>query len=377
MVEFLIVFVSVLLLICVTVFAADFVPIFKTWLKRIHIGRYADVKQWYESAEKKALEQIEKLPPLPVTDKSAYTLFPKLKGEYYNNMFLSWQVASLFSALCNNEKARDAASAFLNKEKRLLDNYAPTTAMLLFSMLRNGFDGEGQFDTKVKSFYEKTLKSSGEGTLPYNPDYPYRYVDTLGMVCPFLIKYHQVYGSPEALELAKRQFDEFYTYGINEATGLPIHCFSPDTKMPLGLYGWGRGCGWLALALTESIKLLDGKDEYANVLKERAHRLAESLLPYQNKNGSFNCIIGVSSSREDSSATAMIGGLLALLGYKNESEACLKYIMSVTRRNGEVDFAQGDTMGIGNYSRRFESMPAAQGFALVLAQEVMKNETNL
>ncbi len=377
MVEILFVFVSILLLICFAVFAADFLPMFMTWLKRIHIGRYTDKKQWYANAEKKALEQIEKMPPLPVTDKTAYTLLPKLKGEYYNTLFLSWQVASLLLATGDNEKSRSAAKAFLNKENQLKNSYAPTTAMLLFSMLENGFSDNEEFNIEVKNFCNITLKSAGEGTLPYNPDYPYRYVDTLGMVCPFLIKYHQVYGCPEALELAKRQFDEFYTYGINERTGLPIHCFNPDTKMPLGLYGWGRGCGWLALALTQCIKLLDGKDAYAEVLKERANRLAESLIPHQNHNGSFNCIVGVPSSREDSSATAMIGGLLALLGYKEESEKCLKFIMSVTRRNGEVDFAQGDTMGIGNYSRRFEPMPAAQGFALILAQEIIKNETNL
>ncbi len=377
MVEILLVFVCVLLLICVCVFAADFVPTIATWLKRRHIGRYTDKKQWYASAEKKALEQIEKMPPLPVTDKTAYTLFPKLKGEYYNTLLLSWQVASLLKATGDNSKARNAAKAFLNKENQLKNYYAPTTAMLLFSMLEKDFAGDEDFDAQVKNFCRLALESAGDGTLSYNPDYPYRYVDTLGMVCPFLIKYHLVYGCSEALELAKRQLDEFYTYGINAATGLPIHCFNPDNGMPLGLYGWGRGCGWLALALTECIELLDGKDDYADVLKERAHNLAKALLPHQNKNGSFNCIVGVPTSRADSSATAMVGGLLALLGYKEESEKCLKFIMGVTRRDGEVDFAQGDTIGIGNYSRRFEPMPAAQGFALCLARRLMKNEINL
>ena len=109
------------------------------------------------------------------------------------------------------------------------------------------------------------------------------------------------------------------------------------------------------------------------MLRKRAHNLAESMIPYQNKNGSFNCIIGVPFSREDSSATAMIGGLLALLGYKSEAEECLNFIMSITRRNGEVDFAQGDTMGIGNYSRRFEPMPAAQAFSICLAEKMFEN----
>ena len=69
----------------------------------------------------------------------------------------------------------------------------------------------------------------------------------------------------------------------------------------------------------------------------------------------------------------MIGGLLHRMGYKAESERCLDFLMSVTRVNGEVDFAQGDTMGIGNYSRRFEPMPAAQAFALRLCGKIVEN----
>ena len=51
---------------------------------------------------------------------------------------------------------------------------------------------------------------------------------------------------------------------------------------------------------------------------------------------------------------------------------CSEKIASNTRRSGEVDFAQGDTMGVGNYSRRFDILPAAQGFALRLEAELCR-----
>ena len=38
--------------------------------------------------------------------------------------------------------------------------------------------------------------------------------------------------------------------------------------------------------------------------------------------------------------------------------------MSVTKKNGEVDFSQGDTKDIGVYSILFDILPFAQGFAL-------------
>ena len=38
--------------------------------------------------------------------------------------------------------------------------------------------------------------------------------------------------------------------------------------------------------------------------------------------------------------------------------------MSVTKKNGEIDFSQGDTKDIGVYSILFDILPFAQGFAL-------------
>ncbi len=372
MMIFLLIFFSILLLVCLCFFAADAVPMIMTWIKRIHIGRYTDKKVWYENAVKAARKNAGKMPKIPVTDKTAYTLLPKLRGEYYNFYFSSWQVASLLLADSSDESTRKAAYRFFAKEDWSDRSYKTGAGYLFYAMMQSGFSYDEKFKLAVDDYISKVFAAAGDGTLPYVLEYKEHYVDTLGMVCPFLIKYHQTYGCPDALELAKRQFDEFYTYGINERTGLPIHCFNPDNKMPLGIYGWGRGCGWLALALDECLGLLDETDEYYGVLRERATALCESLLPFQNENGSFNAIIGVPFSRQESSATAMIGSLLHRMGYTEESERCLKFLMSVTRVNGEVDFAQGDTMGIGNYSRRFEPMPAAQAFALRLYGKIVE-----
>lgn len=370
MMVFLLIFVSILLAICICFFAVDIVPIFLTWLRRIHIGRYSDKKAWRNSLEKVALKKIKKMPPVPVTDRDYYTLVPKIKGEYYNFYFNTWQVAALLSSLNENCEARAAAKRFFDKEDWSDRSYKTGAAMLFAAMIDSGFADDENLKAAMVDYVAKVSAAAGDKTLPYVLEKKEHYVDTLGMVCPFLIKYHQTYGAPEMFDLAKRQFDEFYKYGINEKTGLPIHCFKPDSGMPLGAYGWGRGCGWLALALDECIGLLDGKDEYADVLKERAEQLIKALLLWQNEDGSFNSFIGVADSRRESSATAMIGGLLCRMGYRKEAGKCLSYLMSVTRRNGEVDFAQGDTMGIGNYSRRFEPMPAAQGFALSLAKKL-------
>lgn len=366
---FIIVFLTIAVLICLFIFGCDFVPMLLNWLGRIHIGRFESEKAWEEKAEAVALKWIKKLPAMATTDKTTYTFLPRIKGEYANKKFNAWQEACLLFALKENEEAKKAAYEFFINAELEKQSYTPGTAMLLYALLDSGFEKDEKVAAASADYCKKALAAAGMSTLPYNLGSDNRYVDVLGMVCPFLIKYHQVYGSAQALELAKKQIDEYYEYGIHPNTGLPIHCFSTATKAPLGVYGWGRGCGWLAIALAECHSLLKGKDEYADILEERMLKFAFDVKKYQLKNGSFSAMFGA-GVREDSSATAILGWFFARISeiggseYAARAAAAKKHIISVTRLDGKVDFAQGDTMGIGNYSRRFEPMPTAQGFAL-------------
>ena len=46
------------------------------------------------------------------------------------------------------------------------------------------------------------------------------------------------------------------------------------------------------------------------------------------------------------------------------ADKAISYLMKVTRRNGEVDFSQGDTKDIGVYSMLFNRLPFTQGFCI-------------
>ena len=63
MIEILLIFIGILLAVCLCFFVADFVPVFMTWLKRIHIGRYTDKKVWLKTAEKVAEKKHKKTAP--------------------------------------------------------------------------------------------------------------------------------------------------------------------------------------------------------------------------------------------------------------------------------------------------------------------------
>lgn len=49
---------------------------------------------------------------------------------------------------------------------------------------------------------------------------------------------------------------------------------------------------------------------------------------------------------------------------KESKDKGLDHLMKVARRNGTIDFSQGDTNGIGVYSQNFDIMPFTQDFTL-------------
>jgi len=156
---------------------------------------------------------------------------------------------------------------------------------------------------------------------------------------------------------------------------LPVHCFEKASGAPLGIYGWGRGCGWLAIGLAESLKCApDGDRE--NLL-ETSKKYAAALLRFQSDDGSW-CRQTTARDTAETSATAMIGYFMSQLygicgneEYKKSALAARSALMSRTRKNGKIDYAQGDTLGIGFYSPRLNTFPAAQGFSLLFASSVL------
>jgi unsaturated rhamnogalacturonyl hydrolase len=187
-----------------------------------------------------------------------------------------------------------------------------------------------------------------------------RFVDTLGMVLPFL---HACGWD----DLAKRQLEE-YDQALLQGV-FPAHAYDTERQLPLGVFDWSRGVGWYILGLIET---MDMEENAARIVK-----LANALLPFQREDGGFSCFIFNQKERMESSGTALIG-LLFVSAYqithdKRFLESAFrveKSLMKATRRNGALDNCQGDTYGIGYYSQIFSVMPFAQGLALKLSKQL-------
>ncbi|QWG51638.1 hypothetical protein EXW28_18005 [Bacillus mycoides] len=375
----------VLLSVITIIILMDLVPICKDWLDRIKIGRYAASEIWSLSITRKGVKWLNKTPKIKVTDNTRLVIIDMLKGNYTKKVIQHWQEAALILGSAEylkynrNEKAEkevvkfltskfDANGEWINKPQ-LVDG-----AILAYAVMKLEFIDTDKYKKALDTTWEMIKKHIGEdGTVGYRKSMgSYRYVDTIGFICPFLVAYGIRYHNDKCVNLAIKQITDYERYGILDKYYLPVHAYKLDNKEPIGIYGWGRGLGWFTTGLIDSWNELPENNENKKVLEGIIRKTVNAVIRFQQENGSWNWTVTRNECRPDSSVTAMLGWFMLnaskIEGISNE---CLKsvdksisYLMKVTRRNGVVDFSQGDTKDIGVYSMLFNILPFTQGFCI-------------
>lgn len=328
------------------------------WQSRIHIGRWTDCQEWQQALEKKAWQWLKKSPTVRTSNNNRLLLWDMLTGKYRNKTVQSWQDAGLLLGLGKDACEKYVAThPYLFKQEFEIDQ-----TLLAFVLAKHNCLTESQRQFVVNYFKQYT---DNGGTTPYRKHVPnLRFVDTIGMVVPFL---HQV-GLNEAAARQVVDYDNALLRGI-----FPSHAYNLETDLPLGVHDWARGIGWYILGLVFSADVADHQG--------RIIRLADALLPLQKDDGSYACFVFNRADRMESSGTALIGLLMMKAfeitsdtKYLNSAERIETSLMCATRRNGALDYCQADTQGTGFYSHIFSTMPFAQGVALLLSKELSKYE---
>ena len=369
--------VCIALLLCLINYATDSFFAVKDVLARYHIGRW-DKKAWKSAVEKKATRWLRRTPVVKITDNSRYILLDALSGKYQSSTIQSWQKAALILGLLESDKEESVSKA-LNYASELTDERGdwkekPTRVdcgMLSFALLRAAEDPAKI--RKAMDYSASLIKGNlnEQDMISYTciPDDPDMYVDTIGLCCPFLVLYANAYGLPEYEKIAYRQIECYRTYGTLKGTSLPNHAFHLHSKLPLGVYGWGRGIAWYGIGLLDSyLSMKDGERKAR--LGSWIREAAESYKIFQRKDGGFGSIIQ-SGKTYDSSATAGLAwfysvcySLFDVSEYRVIAEKSLEKLLKCTRVSGAIDFCQGDTKGIGVFSQTYDIMPFAQGMCL-------------
>ena len=228
---------------------------------------------------------------------------------------------------------------------------------------------------KMARYLVESYPKNKLGAMPYWVDKPnIMLVDDKGMVCGFLIRYGVQFGDAEAVNLGVRQMRTFLEHGINNLDGLPFHGYDIDTDRKFGPNTWGRGIGWLAMGLADTVANLpidhEARPKFANALT----LLLNTLRQYQDSDGCWRWDVNNPMAQLDTSCTAMIGCAIERairagtidLSWKTLSENALRGILQHTHKNGMVDQALADCNGVGHYPCSFGPSNHAQGTTLAL-----------
>ena len=379
------VFAYFLVIMFLVILLFDLYPIVRDWGSRIKIGRYENIEFWNKSIANMGMNWLLHTPKVKVTDNTRLIMVDILKGNYTKSAIQHWQEGSLLLGMTeylkynNDPKAKSTVLKFLDstfddngqwtKKPKHVDG-----AILAYAVMKLDIIDSYKYKKAFDFIWEMIKQHVGEDeTVMYRHSMKdYRYVDTIGFICPFLIGYGQKFGNEESIELAIKQIKHYEKYAMYKDYYIPVHAYDIGNKMPLGLYGWGRGLGWFAIGLIDAWRELPSNHKYKLELENSVVRFAEGIMKFQQKDGSWTWTVTRNKTNKDSSTTATLTWFLLNAADLPElsdqciesSEKAIHYLMQVTRRNGAVDFSQGDTKDIGVYSTLFNILPFTQGFCI-------------
>lgn len=208
--------------------------------------------------------------------------------------------------------------------------------------------------------YKKVVEWVDTSTqiIPYRTDSKLYFVDTLGMVCPFLVRYSISFNNSQAQDIAYNQILFFIEKGIDSSSSLPYHVVHKEYKIKLGPSNWGRGIGWYLLALAEFNKYFDDQQVSAELQKS-----FKTLRKFELEDGLWSQFPGTSLTF-DASVSTMI--LYSMILNKNYKEDILHKIHSLKRhvQDGILRNSSGDTINVNKYSTIFGNSELSQGILL-------------
>lgn len=347
--------------------------------KLIHIGKWDNPQEWESAVYNVCCNWARKTPIVKINRDGEFAFCNIFARRNQHPAIQYWQEAGLLLGL---SKSGSHYSSYIIKR-----NINSTTGdwkynfqhadigLLAYAILRDShYPNEIHLAMdKVYLFFTSNLDN---GTIPYRTNLPnIRFVDTLGMACPFLMLYGTKYHNENAIELAMKQIEE-YDQAFHPNCHIPCHAYDIKLSKPMGIYDWGRGIGWYILAIVECLNICEQNNNYKILLSKKAISLANVLLPLQLENGGYAEMIFNRKGFAESSGSILIGILMTKCYqltqheiYRESASRIINRLMSSTLRSGQIYYCQGDTRGIGYYSKTFSTLPFAQGMLLYLISE--------
>lgn len=263
-------------------------------------------------------------------------------------------------------------------DNRVLDNWDQIKDMVIVDQIPFGvaaldlylFSGNPKYKVFADELYLKmsdlVTNILGKSLIFYRKNQSNKayIVDTLGMVCPFLIRYGNLFNQEASINLAFEQLKYYTNYGLDKDSFLPSHAIYQINDIKVGPHNWGRGIGWYFFPMSEYYKYVD--KEIFNV---ELNGLLESLEVLKTEEGVWNQFPGT-SNKFDASPTVMYMYGINNIHPGTYSREKVYDLLKPHIYNGVIGPTSGGAFGINNYSRTFGQSELTQGIFLMLLSTV-------
>lgn len=224
------------------------------------------------------------------------------------------------------------------------------------------------------ALYAAGHPADAAGSFLYRPDSGDTavFVDGIGLSCPFLYKYGEIFDRQEYKELAVLQIANYLSYGMDGETGLPYHGYDMKDDCKYGIIGWGRAVGWLLRGMAGCMMSDYGRER----LGAPFTALVDAALHYQRQDGCFSWQLEALEGPADTSVTGMIcnglrqGLALGVLSGEKYENALVRgrYALERSVRDGRVYQCSGECEGFSRYPQNYGAFPWSLGPALEVLQ---------
>jgi len=166
-----------------------------------------------------------------------------------------------------------------------------------------------------KFLFEHAGETDGEAHMVWSRFW----ADDLFMTCPFLARMGNITGDGNYHEAAVSQIILYTKKLRDKSTGLFYHAWYPQDQSKSHLYRtwhpergktspcfWGRGNGWIVMAVAEVLSILPENTSRREELKEILEAQLRPVARLQDKSGMWHTVLDREDTYLETSATAMI-----------------------------------------------------------------------
>jgi unsaturated rhamnogalacturonyl hydrolase len=215
-------------------------------------------------------------------------------------------------------------------------------ATVLFALYRR--EGEPKYKLVLDLLYGqlKTFPRTRSGAFWHKTNYPFQvWLDGLYMAQPFYIQYTKEFCAHKDYSDSLAQFKNARDCIYNEQKRLYSHAYDesrtifwcdPVTGQSPNV--WARALGWLAMALVDSLELLEGEPADTAPLTRYLSELIDDVLPHQHPSGMWYQVVDAA----DHPANYLESSGTLMLAYAMLKAARLGYLPQAYRVPGERAF---------------------------------------